>query len=95
MHQYEIPNNSRRCSVSGRELQPGEAYFSAVIDTVTGLVRRDYAPEHWEGPPADAVASWQGRLPQDNRPPEPKRFIGMFSHFSTDGSAGKKQAAAE
>lgn len=29
------------------------------------------------------------------RPPEKKRFIGMFSHFSTDGSADKKQAAAE
>jgi allantoin racemase len=29
------------------------------------------------------------------RPPEQKRFIGMFSHFSTDGSPDKKQAAAE
>ena len=29
------------------------------------------------------------------RPPEQKRFDGMFSHFSTDGSADKKQAAAE
>ena len=29
------------------------------------------------------------------RPPEKKRFDGMFSHFSTDGSADKKQAAAE
>ena len=29
------------------------------------------------------------------RPPEKKRFVGMFAHFSTDGSADKKQAAAE
>jgi hypothetical protein len=29
------------------------------------------------------------------RPPEKKRFTGMFAHFSTDGSADKKQAAAE
>ena len=29
------------------------------------------------------------------RPPEQKRFKGMFAHFSTDGSADKKQAAAE
>jgi allantoin racemase len=29
------------------------------------------------------------------RPPEQKRFTGMFAHFSTDGSADKKQAAAE
>ena len=29
------------------------------------------------------------------RPPEKKRFDGMFAHFSTDGSADKKQAAAE
>ena len=29
------------------------------------------------------------------RPPEKKRFDGMFAHFSTDGSDDKKQAAAE
>jgi len=29
------------------------------------------------------------------RPPEKKGFIGMFAHFSTDGSADKNQAAAE
>ena len=29
------------------------------------------------------------------RPPEQKRFDGIFSNFSTDGSADKKQAAAE
>ena len=29
------------------------------------------------------------------RPPEKKRFDGMVAHFSTDGSADKKQAAAE
>ena len=29
------------------------------------------------------------------RQPEQKRFDGMFSHFSTDGSADKKQVAAE
>jgi allantoin racemase len=29
------------------------------------------------------------------RPPEQKRFTGMFSHFSTDGSADKRSAAAE
>jgi len=29
------------------------------------------------------------------RPPEKKRFTGMFAHFSTDGSADKQSAAAE
>jgi allantoin racemase len=29
------------------------------------------------------------------RPPEKKRFDGIFEHFSTDGSAEENQAAAE
>lgn len=71
MH-YDVSRNSKRCCVSGRELAPGEVYYSALVDTVTGLVRRDYSKEHWAGPPEDAVGHWRGCLEKAEGPAKPK-----------------------
>jgi hypothetical protein len=29
--EYQIQPNTRRCAVTGRELQPGERYFAALL----------------------------------------------------------------
>ena len=66
---------------------PLAAYRALVRD---GAIERDPAQEL----AAEKLNLLHRRL-KTYRPPEPKRFIGMFSHFSTDGSPDKKQAAAE
>jgi hypothetical protein len=63
MTAYQIQTLTRRCCVSGRALQPGEKYHSALLDEAGQLVRRDYAPESWSGPPPGAVGFWAGRVP--------------------------------
>ena len=38
---YEIQPNSRRCTATGRELQPGERFYSALVEEERRFVRRD------------------------------------------------------
>lgn len=59
---YQIQPNSRRCVVTGRELQAGERFFSALLDEDHHLVRRDFSPEAWQGPPQGAVSFWSGHV---------------------------------
>jgi hypothetical protein len=60
MVDYQIQPNSRRCAVTGRELQPGERFYSALLEEGQQFVRRDYSREAWQGPPAGAFSFWTG-----------------------------------
>jgi hypothetical protein len=62
MIDYQIQPNSRRCAVTGRELQPGERFYSALVEEGPLFVRRDYSMESWQGPPAGAFSFWTGRV---------------------------------
>jgi hypothetical protein len=60
---YEVERCTRRCVVSGRELQDGEEFYS-VLSADRGQVHRtDYAAEHWSGPAESALAWWKSRMP--------------------------------
>jgi hypothetical protein len=60
---YQIQPITRRCSVTGRELQPGETFYSALIDQNPGFERKDFCKEAWSGPPSEAIAFWSGKVP--------------------------------
>jgi hypothetical protein len=63
MIDYQIQTNSRRCAETGRELRPGEKYYSVLSDEAGKFVRRDYSTEAWKGPPEGAFSFWAGRIP--------------------------------
>jgi hypothetical protein len=63
MTQYELAAPARVCAATGRELKPGERVVSVLTDEGGKLVRREYAPDGWPGPPSDAVAHWHGKVP--------------------------------
>jgi hypothetical protein len=93
---YEIPQNSKVCSVTGRTLGPGDVFYSAVFDTVTGLVRRDFSADHWQGRPDGAIGFWRGRLPQSNGPPAPKpvntaQLVDLFEQLADDDTPRTRQ----
>lgn len=60
----DIPKPTRLCCVSGRELAPGEDFFSALVEDDYVVRRLDYAPEHWSGPPENRLGWWKTRLPE-------------------------------
>jgi hypothetical protein len=63
-----LPNPTRRCSTTGKELRPGDPYHGTVVAHGDRLARHDYAPEAWSGPPNDAIGHWQGRVPATDAP---------------------------
>lgn len=71
MTDYQIDANTRRCAHSGRELRPGDKYYSVLLDEAGKFVRKDYAAEAWTGPPDGAFSFWAGHVPADEnrRPP--------------------------
>jgi hypothetical protein len=60
---FDVQRCSRRCAVSGRELQPGELFYSALIPSGATVVRQDYSLEAWQGPPAEALGWWKSQIP--------------------------------
>ena len=71
MTDYQIQPNTRRCSVTGRELRPGERYYTALLEEGDHFVRKDFGSESWQGPPGGAFSFWSGKVPetQDDRKP--------------------------
>lgn len=72
MTEYQIQPNTRRCAVSGRELQSGEKYYSVLIDKGGTLLRQDFAADAWHGPPDNAFSFWCGRVPTPERGQRPR-----------------------
>jgi hypothetical protein len=62
MTDYQIQSSTRRCAITGRELHPGERYYSVLLDEGSSFTRKDFSLEAWEGPPAGAFSFWQSRL---------------------------------
>jgi hypothetical protein len=64
MMDYQIQPNTRRCAVTGRELRPGEKFYSVLLEEGGKFLRQDYSNEAWQGPPCGAFSFWAGRIPQ-------------------------------
>jgi hypothetical protein len=71
MTDYEIQGPTKVCAATGRELKPGDRFHAVLVEQAGKLVRIDYATEAWPGPPPDAVAHWNGRVREANKPRKP------------------------
>ncbi len=65
MQDYSISKCTRRCAISGRGLEPGEAYMSVILPDEDGEnVRRvDVSAEQWQGPNENAIGWWKSKMP--------------------------------
>ncbi len=62
-----IQRFSRKCSSTGRDILPGESYYSALQETPAGIQRQDFCQEAWSGAPDDCFCWWKSRLPLPNQ----------------------------
>ena len=60
---YEVQRCSRKCFASGRELAPGETFYSVLLSEGADVVRRDFSVEAWSGAPNDAIGWWKSQVP--------------------------------
>jgi hypothetical protein len=61
--EFEIQRCSRQCASTGRQLEPGEKFFSTLVEEGDDFVRQDYSREAWRGPPEGVVGWWQATMP--------------------------------
>ncbi len=78
--EYQIQDRSRYCVRTGRELRPGERFFSVLFDREGAWVREDISTEAWDGPPVDAFSFWMSRVP----PPEHTRRLQVDEQLLID-----------
>ena len=65
MANFDVKKSARKCYESERTFQPGEEFYSALIELENGLTeRRDFAPDLWKGPPDDCIGSWKCSVPE-------------------------------
>ena len=63
---YEVQRCTRHCAKSGRELAPGESFYSMLVVEGAALQRYDYSVDAWEGPPEEAVGWWKSQMPDSS-----------------------------
>ncbi len=63
--EYNVKPAAKTCSATGREIQPGETFFSALFPSGDGFERKDYCEEAWKGRPDGAFASWRCQAPEN------------------------------
>lgn len=57
---FEVRRLSRQCATTGRPLEEGETYYSALVAEGAEVRRLDYAAEAWQGPPEGSLGWWKG-----------------------------------
>ena len=60
---FEVQRCTRHCAATGRELKPGETFYSTLVAEGSQVLRRDYAAEAWQGPPEGVLGWWKSHLP--------------------------------
>ncbi|MEX2140032.1 MAG: hypothetical protein WD894_12275 [Pirellulales bacterium] len=63
---YDIHRSTRHCAKTGRELKPGETFYSVLTTSGAEVVREDFSNEAWEGPPDNALGWWKSHLPSSD-----------------------------
>jgi hypothetical protein len=66
---FDVQRCTRHCAATGREFTPGEEFYSVLIPQGSEVVRQDYSPAAWQGPPDEAIGWWKSHMPtpQSNR----------------------------
>jgi hypothetical protein len=63
MEEWEIAKPLGNCSGTGNEINPGDEYIGALLETSEGLQRRDFCLDYWlENKPA-VYCHWKTKIP--------------------------------
>ncbi len=61
--QWEVEPAAGRCAVTGRVLEEGEEFYSALFEDGDSFRRCDYSLDSWKGPPEESYCHFKSRVP--------------------------------
>lgn len=71
MGDWDIDKPLGQCCEKGEQIQPGQEYYAALVETGDGLKRRDFCIECWQGQKPDVYCYWKSKLAH----PDQKKHI--------------------
>ena len=64
MANFDFKKGSRKCYESERSFEPGDDFYSVLIESEEGSPeRRDFSVEKWKGPPETCIGWWKCHVP--------------------------------
>lgn len=63
MSDWNIDRTLGQCCGSNRQIEQGEDYYAALIETQEGLKRRDFSVEFWDEQKPEVFCFWRTKLP--------------------------------
>ena len=64
--EFDVQRCTRKCAKTGRNLDPGESFFSTLREIDDEVIREDFCAAAWNGPPEESVGWWQSQMPDPN-----------------------------
>ena len=71
MEEWEIEKSLGRCCGTAREIEYGEEYYAALVETDEGLQRRDFCADYWLEKKPQVYCYWKTKHPH----PDQKKHI--------------------
>jgi len=92
---YQVKSVAKHCVESGDALQPGDVYFSALVERFGQLQRLDYSEHAWKGPPEGTVGYWRNRVAPSpvgqKRTLDADVVMAYFEQLSDDGNPAEEK----
>jgi len=63
MDEWVIDKPLGQCCATGRQIEPGEEYYAALVQTEQGFARRDFCAEYWAQHKPEVFCYWKSKLP--------------------------------
>lgn len=67
MAEWDINKPLGQCNGSDRQLEPGEEYFAALVETEEGLQRRDFCIEYWQQQKPQVYCYWKSKFEAEKK----------------------------
>lgn len=72
MDDWQIDKPLGQCYGTGAQIEPGQEYFAALVETQDGFQRRDFSTDYWDQNKPDVYCYWKTKLPA---PDQKKRLF--------------------
>jgi hypothetical protein len=67
MDEWEIDKPVGQCRGTGKQIEPGEEYFGALVETDEGLKRQDFCADYWKEQRPNVFCYWKTKLPHPDQ----------------------------
>jgi hypothetical protein len=92
--EYQIRPIGKKCVATGEELVPGTICHSTLVEQNGELVRLDFSPQGWKGPPENAIGVWTCIVPQPavrrKEPLDVDALFGCFEQLMEDANPARE-----